>query len=74
MQNKTIGDPKLHRLKRNIELITPNIFRFRICSSGGSFKIHAGNSLIRYMESRSMRFAAALKKQGSDRRSRYCDR
>ncbi|XP_020886541.1 trafficking protein particle complex subunit 6B [Arabidopsis lyrata subsp. lyrata] len=25
------------------------------------------------MESRSMRFAVALKKQGSDRRSRYCD-
>ena len=54
-EDGTIRDPELHRLKRDVELITRDSFRVRVRFSGGSFGVRAGNSLVRDMEGGSMR-------------------
>ena len=48
--NRSIGDPELHRLERNLELVAGNGLAVRIGLAGGCLGVRAGNALVRDAE------------------------
>nr|GME11661.1 hypothetical protein CR513_54080 [Ipomoea batatas] len=53
-ENRSVGNPELHGLKRNLKLIARNRFAIRIRLSGRRFTVSAGNALIRHTELRAV--------------------
>lgn len=45
-ENRSVSDPELHRLKRDLKLITRNGLAVRISFTGGGFRVRAGNTLV----------------------------